>query len=101
MRVGRCMAVHVFMLNYGIRASASPANGWLASCANRDCLLVVVVIERSRQKVNLEHVLLPMCWIRILPQLVPTRNGQAILQPSGPTKGGSTWQWCWTSTRVG
>ena len=30
----------------------------------------------------------------------PMRNGPAILRPFGRTKGGSTWQWSWTSTRV-
>jgi putative transposase len=29
------------------------------------------------------------------------RSGRAISRRSGPTKGGSTWQWCWISIRVG
>ena len=73
------------------RASPSPANGWLASCENRACLLLGGIIGRPRPEVNLERVLRPICWSKILPRVVRMRSGRVILQPFGPMKAGSTW----------
>ena len=99
--VGRCMGVHVFMLNCGIRASPSPANGWLASCENRHCLLVVVVIGRSRPAVSLARVFFQSVGSRLYRDPSIGRNGRVISQDRDVTSGGSTWQWCWISPRVG
>jgi hypothetical protein len=63
--------------NCAIKAFSAHADGWHDSCESTDSLPVVVDIGRSRPTVCLEHVLPPICWIKILPLLVPTRSGRA------------------------
>ena len=46
MRIGRSMAVHVFMRNCASKEFSALADGWHDSCESADALLVVVSIGR-------------------------------------------------------